>query len=222
MSQTYTIDCFVSTHGGQSDLAIMESNFEALRTTFSGTDAPANAIAGKQWFDTTHKLLKIRNNANSAWLGVLTGTTSLKMLVYRNTAEDGWAIDSTLNTDRVIAIKSAAGTYATGGATAGSWTLPDYTLLEADIPGHTHTGTTAADGAHTHTDDMGTSVAGGAGTRATASSNTGGGNLTTTGGTPATHTHTFTSASTGDGGAHNHGAAYRPAAAVVTIQYPDI
>ena len=216
MAQTYTIDCYGAAHGGQADLLLMEQNFESLRTTFSGAVAPANTAAGTVWFDTAKKLFKIRNDADSAWLGVLAGTTSLKMLVYRNTAEDGWAIDGGV-TDRVVAIKGGA-TYTTGAATAGSWTLPDYTLLAADIPGHTHTGTTATEGAHTHTDTMGTTT--GSGTNAAEAPNAGGGTLTTDAG--SAHSHTFTSASTGGSGAHNHGATYRPAAAVVTIQYPDI
>ena len=219
MAQTYTINCYQADHVGQTDLANMEDNFEALRSTFSGAGAPANAIAGKQWFDTTQKLLKTRNNANDAWLGVLTGTTSLKMLVYRNTAEDGWAIDSGV-TDRVITVKGGA-TYTTGGATAGSWTLPNYTLLTADIPAHTHTGTTNAD-AHTH--DVATYTSGNAGTDRVQEINTDDGSPTnaTAAALSDSHSHTFTSASIGGAGAHNHGATFRPAAAVVTIQYPDI
>jgi len=217
MAQTYTIDCYAAGNVGQTDLANMEANFEALRTTFEGAGAPANAIAGKQWFDSAQKLLKIRNEANDAWLGVLTGTTSLKMLVYRNTAEDGWAIDGGVE-DKVIAVKGGA-TYTTGGATAGSWTLPDYTLLEADIPDHAHDETTDAGGKSSLNAYAGTT-----GTEGTSVLDTGGNNGAWLSGLieNASHTHTFTTASYGGDGAHNHGATYRPAAAVVTIQYPDI
>jgi len=219
MSQTYTINCFVATHGGQSDLAIMETNFEALRTTFSGAGAPGDAIAGMQWFDTAQKLLKIRNAANDGWLGVLTGTTSLKMLVYRNTAEDGWAIDGGV-TDRVVAIKGGA-TYTTGGATAGSWTLPDHTLVAGEIPDHAHDGTSDSGGTHTH--DV--TIMSSGNSANTVARGVDGGPLTASGAgkSGGAHTHTFTTDTDGGGdGSHNHGATYRPAAAVVTIQYPDI
>jgi len=224
MAQTYTIDCYAAGHVGQTDLANMEANFEALRTTFEGAGAPANAIAGMQWFDSAKKLLKIRNEANDAWLGVLTGTTSLKMLVYRNTAEDGWAIDGGV-TDRVIAVKGGA-TYTTGGATAGSWTLPSYTLLTADIPAHAHTGTTSANGAHAH--NLYEQTVGGGAVNAIVKDTVLLHNSISRASisgyvvSSATHTHTMTTANTGGGGSHNHGATYRPAAAVVTIQYPDI
>ncbi len=208
MAQTYTINCYVSTHGGQSDLAIMETNFESLRSTFSGAGAPANAVAGMMWFDTAQNLLKVRNDANDAWLGVLTGTTSLKVLIYRNTAEDGWAIDSGV-TDRVVAVKGGA-TYTTGGATAGSWS-------------HTH----AAGHRHKWYENNAVGV--------TDQSHDSDGNAQGISGTPKTAG--FYAMRATNGGISNALSAdqytdngseipanttFRPAAVVVTLQYPDI
>lgn len=52
------------------DVAIIEKNFAALKSTFSGASAPASTVAGMWWYDTTSHLLKVRNEANTAWLSV--------------------------------------------------------------------------------------------------------------------------------------------------------
>lgn len=70
MSQTYTDDCFDAGHVALTDLQNMENNFAALKSSFSGTDAPSNPVAGMWWWDTTSGILKIRNNDNNAWLSV--------------------------------------------------------------------------------------------------------------------------------------------------------
>jgi len=48
----------------------LKNDFEALRTCFSGSSAPGNPVAGMWWYDTTANMLKIRNEANNAWLDV--------------------------------------------------------------------------------------------------------------------------------------------------------
>lgn len=70
MSQTYTDDCFSGPHVAQTDMANIENNFAALKSCFSGASAPSNTVAGMWWFDTTTNILKVRNEANSAWLSV--------------------------------------------------------------------------------------------------------------------------------------------------------
>ncbi len=59
---------------------------------------------------------------DSSWVAYMHGDTSQKIPVYRNTAMDGWSIDSTSATDRVLAMKGGS-TYTTGGANAGSWVI---------------------------------------------------------------------------------------------------
>jgi len=59
MSQTWTTDSYASGHVGQTDLANMENNFAALRSTFAGTSAPSSPTQGQIWHDTTNDLLKI-------------------------------------------------------------------------------------------------------------------------------------------------------------------
>ena len=132
MSQTYTANCYQSDHVAVTDMANIEANFATLRSTNSGAAAPSNTEAGLQWWDTVNNRLKIRNDANSAWLGILQGDASLKIWVYRNDTCDGWTIDATV-TDRVLALKGADGLYnANGGTNAGeTW---------ANLKAHTHTG----------------------------------------------------------------------------------
>ena len=132
MSQTYTANCYQSDHVAVTDMANIEANFATLRSTNSGAAAPANTEAGLQWWDTVNNRLKIRDDANATWLGVLQGDASLKIWVYRNNTCDGWTIDATV-TDRVLALKGAGGLYnANGGTVAGeSW---------ANLNAHTHTG----------------------------------------------------------------------------------
>jgi hypothetical protein len=46
----------------------VEDNFAALKSCFSGTSAPSNPAAGMAWLDTTNHIIKVRNEANSAWI----------------------------------------------------------------------------------------------------------------------------------------------------------
>lgn len=70
MSQTYVDDCYGSAHTATTDLQAFEDNFAALKSAFSGATEPVNTVAGMWWFDTTAKLLKLRNEANDAWQSV--------------------------------------------------------------------------------------------------------------------------------------------------------
>lgn len=70
MSQTYVDDCYGSAHTATTDLQAFEDNFAALKSAFSGATEPANTVAGMWWFDTTAKILKLRNEANNAWQSV--------------------------------------------------------------------------------------------------------------------------------------------------------
>lgn len=145
MGQTWTDDTYDSTHEADTDLANIEVNFATLKSNFSGAGGPSNPVTGQLWFDTTKKLLKVRNNANGAWLGVMAAPATQKVWVYANAAPDGWAIDGSV-TDRVLALKGGA-TYVTGGAAAGSWTISGLA--------HTHGVAEGATGVHQHTLTLG-------------------------------------------------------------------
>jgi len=144
MSQVWVDDTYALTHVGTDDLQNIENNFAALKSTFSGASAPAS-IAGQLFFDTTKKLLKVRDQANASWLGVMCGDATYKMWVYVNAAGDGWVVDSSV-TDKVLAIKGGTAAYNVAGASAGgTWTQPNHTHTG---PSHTH-GVTAM-GSHNH------------------------------------------------------------------------
>ena len=67
MAQNWTDDCFAAAHDGQTDLQNIENNFQTLKSSFSGTSAPSNPVAGMLWLDTTNGQLKMRNLNNDGW-----------------------------------------------------------------------------------------------------------------------------------------------------------
>lgn len=86
----------------------------------------------------------------------------------------------------------------TNGASGGTET---HTLTEAQLPSHTHTGTTASNGAHAH--DIQYGFAGRDGGATGTYDPTGTGSTDTTDSNGA-HTHTFTTDATGSGSAHSN------------------
>jgi len=75
-----------------------------------------------------------------------------------------------------------------------------HTLLTAQIPAHTHSGTTAADGGHSHVIGLTGGGAGGGGVKA----DNGGPSSTMNTNAIGDHTHAFTTSSVGSGSAHNN------------------
>lgn len=126
MSQDFTDDSYAGTHIGQTDLQNMENNLLVLKSSFSGTSAPSNPVAGLGWFDTGKDVLKVRDATNSSYYGLMHGDVNQKLWVYRNSAMSGWVVDSSVS-DRVLAFKGGT-TYTTGGAGAGSWTVSGLTV----------------------------------------------------------------------------------------------
>jgi len=131
MSQSFTEDPYSQGTAADTTLGNMENNDLALKSGFSGVGAPANAVVGMVWADTTDEIFKIRNFDDDAWWARLVGDASTKLWIYRNDANPGMTIDSSV-TDRVLALKGGAGLYnANGGTTAGeTW---------ANLKAHTHT-----------------------------------------------------------------------------------
>ncbi len=70
MSQNFTDDCYASTHVRATDLQAFENNFAALKSSFSGSSAPSNAVAGMLWYDTSTGFLKVRNTDNTTWISI--------------------------------------------------------------------------------------------------------------------------------------------------------
>lgn len=65
-------DFIVANQGFPAFRADLNLNLQALASTSSGATAPATTYANQLWYDTTNDILKIRNEANSAWINVIT------------------------------------------------------------------------------------------------------------------------------------------------------
>lgn len=215
MSQTWTDDVFATDHQGTADLQNIENNLAALKSMFSGASAPSNAVAGMPWYHTS-KGMRNRNAGNSAWLKLLQGDAASKTWFYRNDTAEGWLIDASV-TDKVIAIKGGSAAYnVSGGATAGSHTISG--LSAANESAHTHgSGSLAVNTYHRHT--WGASAGGGVTAFATdidtayLSDYQGAAGQAVVGASAAgaAHNHTI-----------SHDGSTRLAAAVGTLQYPDL
>jgi len=216
MAQSFTADVYAAAHTAATDLQNIENNFAALKSSFSGAASPANTEAGMLWFDidagtSNEGVLKVRDDDDAAWVGLMHADATHKIWVWRDSAIDGWAVDAVSATDMVLSLKGGA-TYITGATTAGSWTLPDFTLTADEIPAHTH----GDSGAHTHTAKYYVSSGG----DSSIDKRTSGNVEERDAGIIFAGSHEHTSV--GGGAAHNHGATYRPSSAVGTLQYLDI
>lgn len=121
MSQTFTDNCFDGGNAYSTDLANMEANFTTLKTMFSGSSAPGSPIVYQPWADTSSKLLRYRNSADTAWVGVMASDAYQQVWFYLNAAINGWVINP-LAYDRLLALKGGS-IYVDGGKIAGSWTF---------------------------------------------------------------------------------------------------
>lgn len=131
------------------------------------------------------------------------GTITIFM---QTNAPTGWT-KSTTHNDKALRIVS--GTASSGGTTAFSSVFASRTILEANLPAHTHTfsGTTSTDGAHTHTytappSEFGVDTGGTNAPR--------GSNFTANTGSSGSHSHTFsgTTSSVGSGSAMDFAVQY--------------
>lgn len=213
----------------QEDLLEIERTFDTLRSSFQGLSAPAS-VGGQFWFGgaaSTEDRLRVRNYANSSWLGVMLGDQYQRMWVYRAAAQptmDGWIVDATVS-DTVTAIKG--GEYgSTPGVVVGTWTGTPH----VHSMGHNHiwTRNTIDRGGNTTYDANGVSANFSLGLGSPGQSITGISwranerppqgvvAFTITGGINNYHTNNSQS-NTGDGG--GGGSTWRPTAAVGELQY---
>ena len=137
MAQNYTDDCFGSSHVGQTDLQNMENNFACLKSSFSGTSAPSNPVAGMLWYDTTNNLLKLRNAANNAWLEIYDFAND------RTVLKTSHLVDGVLSADAAGRAKMADGYVVTakiGDGQVTSAKIPDGEITGAKLAAATITG----------------------------------------------------------------------------------
>ena len=148
-------DFNVANQGFPALRADLNTALVALAENSSGAGAPSTTFANMLWADTTAGLLKMRNQANSAWItvgkldqaelaiGFASGTV---MLFHQSAAPTGWTKDTaaTLNNSALRVVTSTAWASGKQGATAftsvfGSGkTAGNHTLVESEMPSHTH------------------------------------------------------------------------------------
>lgn len=183
-------DFNVANQGFPALRADLNTALVALAENSSGAGAPSTTFANMLWADTTAGLLKMRNQANSAWItvgkldqaelaiGFASGTV---MLFHQSAAPTGWTKDtaSTLNNSALRVVTSTAWASGKQGATAfdsvfGSGkTAGVTTLTEGQIPSHTHDLKFNSDGESTGSVQR--YVSGGGSTQSGAALATGGG-----------------------------------------------
>ena len=157
MSQTYTDNCFTTTGVVQTQMGQVEENFAALKSAFSGATTPANTVAGMWWFDTTANILKLRNEANSAWLSVWDFANNKPILAnniigdFAAALKDPAAGTAGFRTIGTTAVKACAGNDARLSDTR---TPIDASVTQAKLKTSqgavSHTGTRGATGSGAH------------------------------------------------------------------------
>jgi microcystin-dependent protein len=93
MSQT-TTKTLVNA-AGATFRATLNTILGALWSNSAGTVAPTAVEAGQSWFDTALGVFKVRNAANTAWLGLLDASKNLSDLASKPTALVNLGITST-------------------------------------------------------------------------------------------------------------------------------
>lgn len=136
MAQNFTDDSYDQDHLVDTDMGNQENNDLTLKSSHSGSSSPSNPVAGMLWFFTTNDILKLRNNTGTAWYGLMHGDASQKIWVYRNSAMNGWVVDSSI-TDKLLGVKGGS-TFVTGGTTAGTWSISGISHSHT-VNSHSHT-----------------------------------------------------------------------------------
>ena len=75
-------DFSIANQTASSARADINNGLQALASNSSGASAPSTTYANMFWYDTNNNILKMRNEANSAWIDVVymnqsTGVTSI-------------------------------------------------------------------------------------------------------------------------------------------------
>lgn len=217
MGQNWTTNVYDLDHVVNTDMTNVEDNFATLKNSFAGVASPTATVAGQIYFNTSKKIHHFLNATESDFLGLLPGDLNTKIWQYRNDATPGWIIDNSV-TDKVIALKGGSDAYDINGGTSGgdynhTHTISNHTHTSAE---HKHLTAIAIGGAIKESPPGGTlsqSV-----TMKYISMNDG----------TASRYYTYTDNTTPDatgsdgGGATGGSSTTRPAAAVGTLQFPDV
>ena len=102
----------------------LEKALESLRTVFSSGSAPAATVAGMLWWDTTNKVIKQRDSADSAWVvfaaaGVKNNVYSRAIRIGGLAASDNFFGDCPIGNVKITDVVIISDT-ATAGSTGGN------------------------------------------------------------------------------------------------------
>jgi hypothetical protein len=116
-------DFSLANANGATFRADVNSAFQAIASSSSGSSAPGTTYGCQWWFDTTNDILKIRDEANANWVNVasLVGTT---WIPYSNGSVLGTMANqnaTAINVNLAMSAKSVA--FATTSVTSGT---PDF------------------------------------------------------------------------------------------------
>lgn len=142
-------DMSIANASGATVRADINSALQALASSNSGPSAPGTTYATMPWFDETNNILKIRDEANSAWVNIasLVGTT---WVPYSNGSVLGTLANqnaAAIGVDLVMSSKAIKGARATV-ASASNVNLDSAAGNAIDLTGTTTiTAFTIADGA---------------------------------------------------------------------------
>lgn len=117
MSQT---DLNAANASGAVFRSDMNAHLDALATLSSGSSAPSTTFANMWWADTSANILKRRNNANTAWISVMSLVTGL-IIGTDVEAYDADILKADVS-DQVTVGYSGTG-YSTGNTGSGTVTL---------------------------------------------------------------------------------------------------
>lgn len=218
------IDAVFAANGGGTAVSIKIGTLAKFVGSTSGSiNLQATAIAGSN----TLTLPAVTAKVDAFPSGTV-------MLFAQTAAPTGWT-KSTAHNDKALRVVS--GSASSGGSVAFSTafasqavagTVGDTTLTTNQIPSHTHAGTTASNGDHSHypfgsspsSGSFGSSVNNIASDLAYSIVAASSANTSFTTNTTGAHTHTFTSDATGGGSSHTH--TFTGTAINLAVSYVDV
>jgi hypothetical protein len=95
----------------------LNSLFQAIASQNSGATAPATAYANQIWYDTANDLLKMRNEANTAWITL--GTLDQALNTFTAPSVNGKTVGTLTAAGGIAYATSASALAAIGAGTAG-------------------------------------------------------------------------------------------------------
>lgn len=186
-------------HGAGAETGWVRGNGRSIGNAASGATERANADTSAlfQYLWAQDSTLTVSGGRGTTAAGDFAAGKRIDLPNYINRALIGLVMGGTDPAILSSSLIDNSETNDTLGATVGAAT---HVLTQAEMPSHTHTGTTNTTGAHTHTTGFSTSIEGSG--IADPKLNGSGSTVSVTSSSAGDHSHTFTTASTGSGTAH--------------------